>query len=554
MEGTYEFSNWVLMGLVVYMAVMLFVGWYASKKIETTEDYVVAGRRLGVFFCTGTLFATWFGAGTCMGGAGNAYLFGNQGVIFDPWAAALCLVLLGFFFARLVRRGKYITTVDLFETRFGRKMGLWSAIILAIGDIGWLASLLVGFGTVLHYFAGIPLTTGIVISSVIVIIYTYLGGMWAVTLTDVFQMIILIVGLVAMLIVAVPLVGGLDSIFTNDPNLNWCGINQWSFIPTPESAADPDFGNAGFFYYTGHQGWFYWLAAWLSIAVGSFPFQSLMQRVFSAKDEKTAAMSGYCSGLLYITVGMIPVLLGMIYFQLNPDLGVEDAMNKILLLMATEYLHPVFAVIFVVALVAAIMSSSDSTILSSSSLLGYNGYKYFKKNATEKDTLRMIKRLVPIVGTVALIIALYFQVIYNLMVIVGTVVLVGLSVPFICAYFFKKANNYGALASLFGGVITWVVCYFIYLPYTMEMETGILEEGVVYFEWAMWDALYIASIWAVAVSLICMIVVSLTTQKIDPPRPLVDVDGNLMSTKQWMGLFGGSRDKNVISGPVSEEK
>ena len=546
MEGIYEHSNWVLTGLIVYMGSMLIIGWYASKKINTAADYVVAGRRLSVFFCTGTLFATWFGAGTCMGGAGNAYLYGNQGVIFDPWAAALCLIVVAFFFARLVRRGRFVTTVDLFESRYGKMMGLWSVIILAIGDMGWLASLLVGFGTVLHYFAGISLTTSIVISTIIVIIYTYMGGMWAVTLTDVFQMIILIGGLVTILLVVIPEVGGFHGIFKNDPGLNWMGINQWSFIPTPESAANDELGNAGFFYYTGHKGWFYWLAAWLSITAGSLPFQSLMQRVFSAKNERTAVLSGYFGGFLYIAVGIIPVLLGMVYFQLNPELSVDDAMNKILLFMATEYLHPVLAVVFVCALVAAIMSSSDSTILSSSSLLGYNGYKFFKADVTDEETLKVIRIIVPIVGVSAMILALYFQVIYNLMVIVGTVVLVGLSVPFICAYFFKKGNRYGAHASLAGGVITWITAYFVYLPVTKTANTGVIEEGVVYFEWAMWDALYIASIWALAMSFLCMIIVSLATQKIDPPRPLVDVDGAPLSTKNWIGWFTAKSYRETV--------
>ena len=124
MDGSYQYGNWVLIGLGIYMVLMLFIGWYASKKITTTTDYVVAGRRLGIFFCTGTLFATWFGSGTCMGGAGNAYIFGNQGVIFDPWGAAVCLLLTGFFFARLEGPGK----VWLQSLPFSRLAGrIWQA-------------------------------------------------------------------------------------------------------------------------------------------------------------------------------------------------------------------------------------------------------------------------------------------------------------------------------------------------------------------------------------------------------------------------------------------
>ena len=123
--GTYAYGNWVLIGLGIYMVIMLFIGWYASTQVSSETDYIVAGRRLGLFFITGTLFATWFGSGTCMGGAGNAYIFGNQGVLFDPWGAAICLILTGFFFARLMRRGKYLTLVDLFEIRFSQKMGIF---------------------------------------------------------------------------------------------------------------------------------------------------------------------------------------------------------------------------------------------------------------------------------------------------------------------------------------------------------------------------------------------------------------------------------------------
>ncbi len=538
MEGTYQYGNWVLIGLGIYMALMLFIGWYASKRVKTATDYIVAGRRLGILFCTGTLFATWFGAGTCMGGAGNAYIFGNQGVIFDPWGAAVCLLLTGLLFARMMRRGRYLTLADLFEIRYSIKMGILATLTLCVAEMGWVGAQLVAFGTIIHYFSGIPLVAGILISTVILVVYTYLGGMWAVTLTDVIQVTILTVGMIAMLYVAVPLVGGWDAIFSNDPGHNWMGINQWSFIPTPEAAADKELGNAGYMYYTGYKGWFYWIAAWLAIGLGSIPAQDLMQRVLSAKDEKTASYSSYLSGILYITVGMMPVIIGMIYFQLNPDLSIDDALNKILLLMAVEHLNPFFAVIFVSALVAALMSSSDSAILAASSVLGYNGLKYFKPNADGKQTLKATKLFVPIVTVVSLILALYFQAIYNLMVVAWSVLLVSLFAPYAAAYFWKKANNYGAISSFFGGFIAWLAAYFYYLPMTKEANIGIIEENVVYFDWAMWDSLYIGSVWGLIASIVILVVVTLATQKIDPPKPLVDIDGNALPLTNWLGWFG----------------
>ncbi len=556
MQSTYQYANWVLIGLGIYMVLMLFIGWYASRKINTTTDYVVAGRRLGIFFCTGTLFATWFGSGTCMGGAGNAYIFGNQGVIFDPWGAAVCLLLTGFFFARLMRRGRFITLVDLFELRYGKTMGLFSTASLSIAEMGWVGAQLVAFGTIINYFSGIPLGMGITISTAILVVYTYLGGMWAVTLTDVFQMIILMVGMTAMLAVAIPLAGGWDALFSNAPN-NMMGINQWSFIPTSAAAANAEMENAGYMYYTGYVGWFYWLAAWLAIGFGSIPAQDLMQRVLSAKDEKTASYSSYLAGLLYVTVGMMPVLIGMIYFHVNPDLSIDDALNKILLLMAVEHLHPVFAVVFVSALVAALMSSSDSAILAAASIVGYNGYKYFKPAADEHQTLKMTKIMVPIVTLVSLMLALYFQAIYNLMVIAWSLLLVSLFVPYASAYFWKKANNYGALAAFWGGLGVWLISYFIYLPMTKAANTDLGLKGAetgLYFDWAMWDSLYISSVWALIGSFIFMVVVSLATQKMDTPKPLVDIDGQPMPLVNWMGWFKkgetDAEDNDVV--PVTE--
>jgi SSS family solute:Na+ symporter len=553
MAGAYEYGNWVLIGLGIYMVLMLFVGWYASKKITTTTDYVVAGRRLGVFFCTGTLFATWFGSGTCMGGAGNAYIFGNQGVIFDPWGAAVCLLLTGFFFARLMRRGRFITLVDLFELRYGKSMGLFSTASLSIAEMGWVGAQLVAFGTIINYFSGIPLWTGISISTLILVVYTYLGGMWAVTLTDVFQMIILMVGMAIMLWVAIPLAGGWEAVFSNDPN-NMMGINQWSFIPTPEAAANPEMENAGYMYYTGYVGWFYWIAAWLAIGFGSIPAQDLMQRVLSAKDEKTASYSSYLAGLLYVTVGMMPVVIGMIYFRVNPDLSIDDALNKILLLMAVEHLNPFFAVLFVSALVAALMSSSDSAILAASSIIGYNGYKYFNPDADEHQTLKMTKIMVPIVTLVSLMLALYFQVIYNLMVIAWSLLLVSLFVPYAAAYFWKKANNYGAIAAFWGGLAVWITSYFIYLPMTKEANTDLGLKGAetgIYFDWAMWDSLYISSVWALVGSVVFMVVVSLATQRLDAPKPLVDIDGTPMPVVNWMGWFKKGETDAPVGGSVS---
>ena len=110
----------IFTGVAIYMVVMLVVGFYASKKTHTVTEFIVAGRGLPVWLCSTTIVATWFGGGTMMGSAGAAYDDGMLGVIADPLGAALALILIGFFFARIFRRLGILTVADYMALRYGQ--------------------------------------------------------------------------------------------------------------------------------------------------------------------------------------------------------------------------------------------------------------------------------------------------------------------------------------------------------------------------------------------------------------------------------------------------
>jgi SSS family solute:Na+ symporter len=96
------------------------------------------------------------------------------------------------------------------------------------------------------------------------------------------------------------------------------------------------------------------------------------------------------------------------------------------------------------------------------------------------------------------------------------------------------------MAAFWGGLGTWIISYFIYLPMTKAANTDLGIKGAeagLYFDWAMWDSLYISSVWALIGSLVCLVAVSLATQKVDVPKPLVDIDGNLLPVRDWKGFF-----------------
>ncbi|MED5413781.1 MAG: sodium:solute symporter, partial [Candidatus Latescibacterota bacterium] len=207
----------IIAGLVVYLAIMLAIGLYASRRVEGSADFVVAGRRLGIWLSTGTLAATWFGGGLCIGAASAAYSGGFLAVIADPFGAALCLFLAGLFYVRALRRTGVMTVASFFTHRFSRSSGLLASVCTIPAYVGWVASLMVAFGRILQSLAGVEPTTAILLGAAVVLVYTFAGGMWAVTLTDFVQLTILIVGMVVLTPILLSDMGGWSAIAAQIP-------------------------------------------------------------------------------------------------------------------------------------------------------------------------------------------------------------------------------------------------------------------------------------------------------------------------------------------------
>jgi SSS family transporter len=472
-------ENIIFTGVAIYMLAMLAVGFYASKRSHTVNDFMVAGRGLSLPICSMTVMATWFGGAMMLGGAGAAYDEGMLGVIADPWGGALALILVGLFFARVFRRLRIITVTDFMEQRFGKVAGVGITITTVFSNIMWVAGMLVAFGTIFQVLTDIPVETGIVVGAVIVFAYTMLGGMWAVALTDFIQMTIIIVGLVVLFVVVLVDSGGWSAISLSLPS------GTFNMLP-PEHTAEQ---------------WLNYLRAWTIIGLVDISAQTLFQRAAAAKTEKIAQQAFYIGGAGYLLFGMIPVFLGIIGSVTMPNI---DNPEFIIPALAQEHLHPVMIAVFVGAMLAAIMSSADSALLGASSVLSKNVLPFFKHDPSPKLTLLVARLGIPLFGGIAILIALRIQVVFDLMVDANILGLAAIIVPFILGVYWTKANRTGALSGMGAGLAVWIV--------TMQL----------------WPTLP-SDFMGLAASLVVMIAVSLTTQKSDPPRPLADGDGNPVS-------------------------
>jgi SSS family transporter len=407
------------------------VGLWAGRNVESGADFIVAGRRLPLWLATATLFATWFGGGTCIGAAGEAYETGLLGVIADPFGAALCLFLAGWFFVRPLRRMGLLTIGDFFRDRFGAKAEIIAAVLQVPPFIGWVAAQFVAFGTVFHALAGIDQTTGIVAGFLVVLIYTATGGMWAVSITDFMQAVVLIIGLAWVLPSALADAGG------------------WSAV----AAALPA-GHTDFLPETTLHGWTWYAQAWLVIGIGSIPSQDLLQRSLSSRDERTAAWSAYIAGGMYLSVGLIPVILGMVARVTMPGLADPELA---LPLLGKEHLGTVGLTVFIGALLSAILSTADSALLAPASVFSENIVRPLRPGMSDAGLLRSARISVTAFACIALALALEFRNVYELMLAAMEAGLAGLAAPFAAGLYWKRIGQRAAIASMLAGTGSWLV-------------------------------------------------------------------------------------------------
>jgi SSS family solute:Na+ symporter len=466
----------ILVGIGIYMAVMIAVSLYASRKSHSLTDFVLAGRKMPLWLCSTSIFATWFGSGTMMGAATAAYEGDMLMMISEPFGSGLALFLSGLLFARLYRRSKRLTWPEFFEARYGKVAGTFASFADIITSVIWMGGVLFTFGVLLESLAGAPMAVGIFMGLIVVVAYTMIGGMWAVALTDFIQMSVFVTGMFVLLWFVLDAAGGWSAVVAQLP------AGSFRAIPLEHTFGD----------------WVEYIHIWMAMGVAAIAGSSVIQRALSARTEGVAQNSFYIASLAYVTIGLVPLMLGFSASVLMPDL--EDP-NAVLTDLAVAHLHPLFVVVFVGAIVSAILSTSDSILLAVGAIVSTNLLPLVKKNPTEKLRLQVTRLAIPVAGLLATYIAFNANRVVQVLIDSVAVLLAAIIVPFILCFYWEKANRSGALAGILGGLIAW--------------------GGA-----SAMDMAFPADLFGFAVSLLAMALVTLVTQKTDPPRPLTDCDGN----------------------------
>lgn len=419
--------------IVLYLLITICVGWYASKFVKNASDFAIAGRRMPTYVVASGLFATWFGSETVMGASAEFVEHGLLGVIEDPFGAAMCLLLLGLFFARPLYKLNILTFSDYFNIRYSKKVEWVSAIFMIPSYFGWIAAQLVALAIILQAIANIPFVWGVIICASVVLFYTYIGGMWSVAITDTVQTAVIIVGMLILMLELVGQIGGWQQMIAKTP--------EDFFRFTPKENTIPS--------------WVAYFGAWITIGWGSIPQQDVFQRTLSAKSEKVAVNSAYWSAIMYLSIAAMPLVIALCGTLLYPDIKQGDTQMTIPILVL-KHTSVGMQVIFFGALLSAILSTCSGSILAPATVLGENIIKPLYGEKISDEKLLQLMRLSTIgITLIGVTLSLFKAEIYELVGESSALSLVALFVPLVAGLYWKKANALGAILSMTLGTTVW---------------------------------------------------------------------------------------------------
>lgn|SRR5690625_194569 len=417
--------------LFVYFSVLIIIGFIGMRKAKTSEMYLVAGRNLGIFMFFGALTAVFLGGSSVIGTAQLGYEVGLSGIWF-VFSMGLGIMFFGLMLFQKVTDFKLMTISELLGRLFNVQSKLMGAIVSAIYALMITVTQIIAIGVLLSAIFDWSTIVSMLVGGGIVFFYTILGGMWAVTMTDIIQFSIITLGIfVVMLPASLSAAGGFGQLTAQLPSsfFNVTGI-----------------GFMGIFKYV------------ITYTLGMMVGQDIWQRYFTAKDTKVARTGGVLVGVYSLVFSLAMVLIGMSALIVLPNI---NSTQDVFTMMAFETLPPGLLGIVFAAVAAAIMSTASGTLLASSTLITKDILKdHFFQHITDKQFIKLSRITTLVLGVLAIIISLWIQELLVAIDVAYALLAGSIFIPIIFGLFWKrttaKAAFYAMAASAFvviGGLV-----------------------------------------------------------------------------------------------------
>ena len=430
--------------VALYMAVTIAIGLAAASRVHNSKDYLVAGRSLPLYMNVATVFATWFGAETVLAVSATFAKDGLHGIPGDPFGASVCLVLAALLFARLFYRMNLLTIGDFYKHRYGKIIEVLTSVAIVASYLGWTSAQMTALGLVIHVLSGaaVDLNTAILLGAAVVLVYTVFGGMWSVAFTDLFQTVIILIGLTLVAYTVGDMAGGPAKVIAQA-----AADGKFTMFPADMGAA----------------GWWAMAGAFFAFAFGSIPQQDVFQRMTSAKNETTAVRGTVIGGVIYFCFAFVPIFIGYAALVAEPSLkelfASDDArqIQRILPDLVLSKMPLWTQILFFGALLSAILSTASGALLAPTALFTENVLRPFVPHMGDRQFLLTLRIILVTFTAAALLFALNSRsTMYEMVQNAYNVTLVGAFVPLLAGAYWTRATTQGALASIVFGAGTWV--------------------------------------------------------------------------------------------------
>lgn len=439
---------WVI--LILYMLFNLAIGVYSGKKIKNSSDYLLAGRNIGVLLTAGTLAATEVGGGSTVGVAAKAY--GSWGLSAGWYVTAAGIgVILVSFIAPMLRRSMATTMPEIIERRFGNASHIIILILSLSANVALAGVQITASATIISVLTGLSSNWAILLSGVVLVFYTMVGGMWSVTLTDIVHAVVLLAGFTIAVPFAIHNAGG------------------WSRVVSSLPPGQLGFTKVGWKTIVGLI-----LMYFMTFSTG----QECVQRLFAAKDEKTAVQGSMLCGVLMALYSFVPAILGLVALAAFPHINANNAIATV----ATDLTPPIIAGLVMSAVISATLSAGSGDLLGASTVFAKDIYQqYINPKVDDDHLMRYSKTAVLIFGIIAIGISLFSKQIIPMLVFAFTMRSAGPFAAFIFGLTWKNVTKHAGIWSIVLGSIAGFYWQYLNEPYgIMAVIVGALVSAVTF--------------------------------------------------------------------------
>jgi len=472
----------VIIGVGLYTILMFAIGfWGFGKTRPSMEDFFLGGRTLGLFVVLCTVWSTLFSAYSYIGLPGAYYRTGISffGIAGNILLNSLCMYLLGSRMWVLGKKHGFINMTDLFAERYGSNLVCVIAMIISIGSLlPYIGLQVKGAGLTLQGVTNgmISFETGLLYITIVTLFYVMLGGFRSVVWTDVVQSIIMLVGMLgAMFLIADKVGGGLGGVIQKaaaiDPKL--------VSFPGPAGVWTPSMV----------------LTTCMVVGMGGFAWPQISQRMYATKSLRTVKMLAFIFPLAALFVNLPPIFIGLAGKVQYPALKNADLVFP---MMLNELVPPVFGIIIVLAILAAIMSTVSGQILSLTSIIVRDIYvRFFDPESATQTKITKLSRFVLLIVVAGALAFVFWgpATLVGLLIDASGPIMLQVLVVLIGALYWRRATKAGAIISMIGSE-TFLVLLWMKL---VKMPIAGIHNGV----------------WAMILGVILFVVVSLVTKPVD---------------------------------------